>query len=454
MEELFKTFFSKVGIETSRTKNIARHVSYSFLYKAGSVLANFLLVPLAINYLDTDKYGIWLTLSSVITWFSFFDLGLGNGLRNKFAEAKAKGKEHLAQAYVSSAYFTIGSLSILFIGVFLAINPLIDWTVVFNTDSSLGEELNVLLPVVFAFFFLRLVIKLITSIYLANQHHSIQNKIQFFIQAGSLVFIWLLTQTSGSSLLIFGTIYSALPVVILLVLNIYAFSKSLKEFKPKFSLWQKEYLNDIVGLGFRFFIVQIAALVLFSTDNYIITRLFSPEEVVPYNISYKYFSIVTMAYGIIMTPYWSSFTEAYTKGDYEWIKNSVRTIQKFWLLIPLGLGVMVYVSDWFYLLWVGEKVKVPIYLSMAMALFIALKTFNMIYVNFINGVGKIRLQIIISMISIVINIPLSILLAYSFGLGLSGVILATCCSLLYSVIVFPIQYYKIINNKAHGIWNK
>ena len=47
------------------------------------------LVPLTINYLNPTKYGIWITLSSVIGWFSFFDIGLGNGLRNRFAEAIA-----------------------------------------------------------------------------------------------------------------------------------------------------------------------------------------------------------------------------------------------------------------------------------------------------------------------------------------------------------------------------
>lgn len=34
--------------------------------------ANFLLVLLPIVYLDTINYGIWLTLSSFIAWFSFF----------------------------------------------------------------------------------------------------------------------------------------------------------------------------------------------------------------------------------------------------------------------------------------------------------------------------------------------------------------------------------------------
>ncbi len=45
-----------------------------------------------------------LQLSSIVGWFSFFDIGLTQGLRNKFAEAKAKGDDELAQVYVSTTY--------------------------------------------------------------------------------------------------------------------------------------------------------------------------------------------------------------------------------------------------------------------------------------------------------------------------------------------------------------
>ncbi len=454
MRDLVFKFYNQVGIKSERTKNIAKHIGWSTFYKIGSIIANFLLVPLTINYLDTENYGIWLTLSSFIGWFSFFDIGLGNGLRNKFAEAKALGNYKDAQAFVSTAYFTIGSISLGIVILFLGINQFIDWTQLFNTNASLQGELSLLLPIIFAFFGLQLVVKLITSIYQADQNHSIQGKIQFFGQALSLLAIWALTKTDQSSLLIFGSIFSALPVLILFGLNLFAFKTTFKAFKPKFSLWKKEYLKEITGLGFKFFVVQIAAMVLFSTDNFIISKLFGPEEVVPYNVAFKYFSIITMAYTIIITPYWSSFTEAYTKKDFDWIKKSVSNIQKLWMLIPVGLIVMLFLADWFYQFWVGNKVKVPLQLSIAMAFFVVLLTFNMIYVNFINGVGKIKLQLITSLISMTINIPLSIYLGKYLGWGSTGVILATCFSLGYSVILRPIQYYKLINNTAKGIWNK
>lgn len=426
----------------------------SFIYKGGSIFASFLLVPLTIKFLDPENYGIWLTLSSFIGWFSLFDIGLGNGLRNKFAEAKATGNLALAKSYVSSAYFTIGSVCMGLIIVFVSLNLIIDWTYVFNANHALKKELGILMPIVFSFFCLHLVVKLITTIYTADQHHSMQDKVNFLTSIISLLAIWLMTHAAKSSLLIFGTVFAALPVLLLLGLNLFAFSTTYKDYKPSYSLWKKENLKDITGIGFKFFIIQIAALILFSTDNFIITKLFGPKEVVPYNIAYKYFSIVTIGYSIIIAPFWSSFTEAYTKQDFNWIKKSVSNVQKIWLIIPVCLVVMVIISDWFYKAWIGTEINIPIHLSMAMALFVTMSTVNMIYVNFINGVGKIKLQILTSIISITINIPLSIFFGKYLGWGSTGVVLATCFSLGYSVILRPMQYYKLINKTARGIWNK
>lgn len=454
LKEKILKIYKVVGIKSHRTKVITKHIGLSFFFKAGSILATFMLVPLTINYLDTENYGIWLTLSSFITWFAFFDIGLGNGLRNRFAEAKAIGDMELAQAYVSSAYFTIGCISLIMMSFFLITNIFVDWTSVFNTDSSLKMTLSILMPVVFSFFCLQLVVKMITTIYTADQKPSVEGRIGFITQWVSLVIIYLLTKLSEGSLLLFGVIFSGLPVLILLFFNFLAFSKTYKNIKPKYSLWKMIYLKDIFGIGFSFFVIQIAVLILFSTDNFIISKLFGPADVVPYNISYKYFSIIIIVYSIVITPYWSSFTEAYTLHDFDWIKSSVKNIMKIWIGIPILLILMILFASSFYDMWVGDKVIISLSLNISMALFALLMTFNMVFVNFINGVGKIRLQLITSIILIFINIPLSIFFARNLNLGISGVILASSVCLLSSVILFPIQYHKIINNNANGIWNR
>lgn len=446
--------YDKVGIKSDRTKNITKHVLLSFLYKGGSILASFLLVPLTINYLDTENYGIWLTLSSFIAWFSFFDIGLGNGLRNKFAESKAKGDMTLARGYVSSAYFTIGAVSLGLIVTFTLLNFFIDWTKVFNASPNLQKDLSLLMPIVFGFFCLQLVVKLITTIYTADQHHSMQGKINFFTQAGSLLLIWIMTKTSESSLLVFGVIFSALPVFILLWFNLFAFNKRYIDFKPSIKLWKKEYLKDIFGLGAVFFIVQISGVILYTTDNFIISKMFSPEEVVPYNIAYKYISISTMILAIIAAPYWSSITDAYNRNDFEWTKKAMKNFQRMTILFILLIVIMVLMSDFVYHLWIGNKVSIPFSFTLFMALFFVCSIFVTPYTMFLNGTGKVKLQAIQGMTAAIINIPLSIFFIKYTSLGSSGVILATVICFIPSVILSPIQYFKIINNNAKNIWNK
>ena len=454
MNKFTKYFSDKINSSSGRTKNIIKHIGWSALYKAGSVIISFLLVPLTITYLSNENYGIWLTLSSFISWFTFLDVGLGKGLQNKFAEAKAREEYELAKAYVSCAYFTIGAVSLVLVLLFFLLNNYISWVQVFNASETLKSDLNILLPTIFAFFGFQLVSKLIVSIYLADQHHSINIKIEFFTRIFSLLIVWVLIKTTDSSLLLYGCIFSALPLFVLLTLNIIGFNGEYKGYRPSLALWKKEYLKDITGIGLDFFVIQISTLILFSTDNFIIAKLFSAADVVPYNVAFKYFSIIVMIYTIIITPYWSSITEAYTNKDFEWIKSSLGRLLKLWLPVPICLVIMVALSDWFYTLWVGDKVTVPFDLSISMAVFAMLMTFNMIYVNFINGVGKIKLQLYVGIFSMIINIPLSIYFSKTLQFGLSGVIMATCVSLIIQSILWPIQYFKIINGRAKGIWNK
>jgi O-antigen/teichoic acid export membrane protein len=454
LKEIINKVYNKVGIKSNRTKNITKHVFISFIYRGGNIITTFLMVPLTIKFLDTENYGIWLTLSSFIAWFSFFDIGLGNGLRNKFAEAKAKGDLKLAKAYVSSAYFTIGSICLFLIAVFLILNLFTDWTRVFNTNPSFNKELGLLMPIVFSFFCLQLVVKLIATIYTADQNHSMPGKINFYTSVFSLLAIWLMTHIFKGSLLLFGVIFTGLPVFIMLFFNLFAFSNNYNDYKPSFSLWKHIYIKDIFGLGLKFFIIQMSGIILFTSDNFIITQLYGPKEVVPYNIVYKYFSASSMVLSIIMVPYWSSITEAYIKGDFTWLKQAMKSLLKITLVSMFLLIFMLLISPEVYKIWIGDQVAIPYSLSIFTALYFAISIFYNPFTALINGTGKILLQLYSLAITSIINIPLSVFLAKNLNFGVSGVILSTVICLIPYAVLAPIQSYKIINNKATGLWNK
>jgi O-antigen/teichoic acid export membrane protein len=454
LKKILEKIYKKTGVKSERTRNITKHVGLSFFYKGGSIIASFLLVPLTIDYLNTENYGIWLTLSSFIAWFSFFDIGLGNGLRNKFAEAKANGNSELAKGYVSSAYFTIGGVSILLIIIFILLNFSINWVKVFNTNITMQKDLKILMPIVFSFFCLQLIVKLITTIYTADQNHSMQGKVNFYTKAISLLAIWFLTKIAVGSLLIFGIVFSFFPFAILFFLNIYAFKNAYKKYRPEWRFMKKKYLSEIFGTGVSFFVIQIGWVIITTTDNFIISQLFSPSEVVPYNIAFKYFSIATMLFTIIVAPYWSTFTEAYVKYDFDWIKKSMNNLKKFVILFWGFCIVLFFSSNYLINLWVGNKVLIADELNIIICIYTCLYLYLLPLNYFINGIGKIRIQLLTAVIFAILNIPLSIFLAKYLQFGVNGVVFSTLICIIPNVILSTIQTNKIINQKAFGIWFK
>jgi O-antigen/teichoic acid export membrane protein len=446
-----KSFVTQGHERSVKTK---KNIFTSLLIKCVSIVISFLLIPLALTYLNPVKYGIWLTLTSVIGWFTFFDIGLGNGLRNRLAEAFAKGDRRLARTYISTSYALLTAIIGIIYITFALVFPFVDWTALLNTPPEMNGEITRLIFIVFSFFSLQFIIKHISMILKADQRSAISGGINTFASLLSLLIVYILTKTTQGSLFWLSVGVSLANLVSPLIATIWFFSKDYKDLVPSFKYIDLKSGKDLMGLGFMFFIMQFAALILFSTDSFIIAQLFGPEEVTPYNIAFKYFSVVTMFFAIITTPFWSAYTDAYHKQDFTWIRRITRKLTRFWLLLVAVVIGMIAFADYFYRFWVGEKIHIPFLLSVSMGAWVLIATWTTIFGNFLSGVGKIRLSLYHSFVMIIVNIPLSIFLARFLGLGSTGVIIGTCLCVLPQVFLHPIQYKKIIDKRASGIWGK
>ena len=128
------TYFTK-GNE--RSVMVKRNIAVSLVMKCISILISLQVVPLTIGYVNSTKYGIWLTLSSIIAWLSYFDLGFAHGFRNRFAEARAKNNMKLAREYVSTTYAVLSFLFSVILLIALIINKYLNWSFVLNIDICL-----------------------------------------------------------------------------------------------------------------------------------------------------------------------------------------------------------------------------------------------------------------------------------------------------------------------------
>lgn len=437
-----------------RSQKIKSNILYSFGIKGVSILTTFIMVPVTLKYLGTSDYGIWLTMSSIVAWFGFFDIGIGNGLRNKFTEAVSLGNAKYARTLVSTAYVGLTAIMIALWLIFFIISSLIDWSFILKVPAGKSYNVDALILFIFSLFAIRMVLKLISVILIADQKAALSNIFDPLSNIISLIAILILASTTSGSLSNFIIAVSLAPLIILTIATLYFFRSDYKAYRPSIKHVNISHIKDLTGLGFKFFIIQISVLIIFSTDNLIITRIIGPQEVTTYNIAYKYFNILIMIFSIIMTPMWAAYTQAYVLNDLSWIKNINKKLIKVWFMIVMSAILFIAFANWFYHLWVGDKIIVPLALTTLMGIFVIISTWNNIFVYFINSTGKIKLQLYSSLISASFNIPISIFLARNLNMGSAGVILGTCICLAPGIILGPLQYRKILNKTDKGIWSK
>ncbi len=448
---LNKSFKKIINSSNIRTANVKKNIIISIFIKGFNVLTNLVLVPLTLNFVTPSEYGIWITLSSIIGWFSFFDIGFGNGLRNRFAEAVSNGKYKLARIYVSTTYAILLILSAILISVFFNSNLFLNWNEILNCYDISNRRLSNVVTVTFLFFCFQFILQLISTILTANHEPAKSSFISFIGNVIILGCIFVVNKFSKGGLIELAFILGLIPVVTLFLASIYLFKTKYKKYSPSFKLIQFKHTKYLMRIGIKFFVIQIAFIVLYQTNNLIIIQKFGPEAVTPFNISYKYFFIIPMFFNIISLPLWSAYTDAWVKNDTVWIQTIMKKLHKIFVIILIITIIMIFSSSYIYPMWIGKPIKIPFLLSLNMGIYIVFNIWNSIYSQFLNGVGKVQLQLIVSILGSIINIPLAVYLCHQ--LGIYGTILSTTIISVFCAVIFPIQFKKLINKKATGIWN-
>lgn len=449
--QLIIKFVSSDIFNDSRWKKIKQSVFGLGILKAINLCISLLIVPLTLQYLGPLKYGVWLTLSSIVGWTVFFDFGLSNGMRNKLGEALADSNVEMARSIISTTFCILLLVSCVLYSTFWFVFPFLDWAKILNAPTQLAD-ISVLVISVYSFFILKFISGIIITILVTDQRPATAELINTIAASFSLLAIYLLTIFSEGSLLYVGLSMTAFAALIPLLSSIWFFQKSYRNLRPSYKAFNLKQVNSLSLQGLQFFLIQVSGLVLFTTDNVIITHLFGPEEVVPYNISFKVFSYIIVAYGVVMAPLWSVYTEAYHQNDSGWIEATLKKMLAIWLVFVSITLLLFFYSDNVYGMWVGDQIKVSKLLSLFMGTYVLLHTFNMIFVTFIFATGKLRMQTYISIFGALINLPLSYIFAVNLGFGSAGVIFATVICGSFNLVFGPIQSHKLIKNKATGIW--
>ncbi|AFY32518.1 MATE family efflux transporter [Calothrix sp. PCC 7507] len=436
--QLFKKLFQNSNnISVDRGRMRIRRAGLTgittLVVKGISTIAGLITIPLTAKYLGTERFGIWLILSTLLTWISFVDLGLVNSLTNALATCDGREDKQMAQEAVSSAFYVMLLISLVLLLLFLIIYPLIPWNRVFNISSLVAsQELKTSVFVCFILFFIRLPLSISGRIYGAYQEgyfHQIWSVIGSLSSIISLMFAihtqanlpFLIMACFGS--LLIGDVFSA----------IHLFGFRRQWLKPEYKYFNWLQCKSLLKTGFQFWTTQISAILIFETDLIIVTQLFGAKAVASYGITLRLFSLVVYVLSSFTISLWPAYTEALARGDHTWINHTFKMsvfISFTWSFL-IGTLLVIFSPQLVELL-VSKEAIPNLGLLCAMLFTTVLNSVSQCVAMLVNGLGELKLQTIVAPISAISNIVLSLLLGNL--IGVSGVALSTgICILLFSL---------------------
>jgi O-antigen/teichoic acid export membrane protein len=443
----FRGELDKHLLKGGRTESLFINVFNSFFVKVFSVLATFTLIPISMNFVNKEDYGLWLTISSVITFANLLDLGLSTGLKNKLTESFANKQENLAKAYLSTTY----TLLILIITIlwlcFYFISDLVQWQKVFNT--TLNEDiLRLSLRFVFSSFCLSFILQPLTTLLMAKQKHYLVTFIQLCGSVMALVAILIYGNYFKASAFLFLTlILSYSYPLALLFFSIGLYIRQFRSVMPTLSYIKFKYSKDLFDLGIKFFVIQVSVLIIYYSNNLLISRLLGNEHVTIYNIAFRYFSLVTIMHSLVIIPLWTAFTDAYVLRDYNWIKLIISKVNKLSGVLCFMLILMCLGSNYVYKIWIDPSFYVPIELSILLAISAGISLYAETYVMFLNGTGRIKWQMYFTVFAAVLHIPAAYFLVKFLDLGIAGIVVLNITWASLAAALWYRQYKQIMAEK-------
>lgn len=437
---------------SERTATIKKNILGALLIKGISIIISLLLVPMTLGYVSSEIYGVWLTISSILHWLTYMDVGFTLGLKNRLAECLAKNDYERGRSLVSTTYFMMAVIFIPFTIVMMLVCPHVNWCTLLNVDVQYQADILKAISVLLVFVSLQMIVNVFIAVVAAHQKTALSSLFNVIGQVCSLVIIFFMTKFIEPSLVNLAFAYSIMPIVIVAISSLFYYSTYMKKVSPSIQSINTGYIKDLGYLGVKFFIIQVQQIVLYQSTNILISNISGPESVTQYNIAYKLLNVVVMIYTIILTPLWPAFTDAYTKNDYVWMTSTYKKMVRVFGLFVFLITVLVIVSPNIYKLWVGDKVQIPLLLTVTIAAYTIIHSWDILQVTLINGIGAVKLQSYVILVGLILHIPTSLFLG-SY-IGIYGLIISMCIiNVVYSTF-FTVQIKKILTKTASGIWLK
>lgn len=429
---------------SSEDKKLYKNFIGVLTIKGFALIVSLLTTSFYIKFFKNDGVlGVWYTIISILQWVLTFDVGIGNGLRNKIASNI--NDKTAVKKYISSGYLSIFVISLFLTIVGVLVFSLLDVNKVFNVSPDVLES-NVLLLVVLTTFIgitLQFVLKLVTSILYALQKNVIANLTLLVTNCLVLIFLIIgsfFEMSVVNKIILLAIVYSIAMIVPLAVQTIFVFLKDLKGCAPSLKFFSLTTSKEILSLGGLFFIVQLGSLFLVSTNSWFISHYYASSDVVVYQNYYKIYSLVSVFFSLLSQPLWSGFSAALKSNDCMWIKKKNQMIYLFALVASLGAATLTAVLPLVFKVWIGDSYTVNWNIAILFCILTIEHIFMYATTCLANAMSKLIPQLIFAISVFLFKVPLILLFNQLINNWVS-IVASECVCMIVIIAIQPIANY-------------
>ncbi len=388
------------------------------------IVVNVVSIPLTIRYLGTERYGAWVTITTVLSFLNITDFGLANSLTNALGRAQAQDARVAGQRYVSSAFAMLSAVALLILACGLTLAASISGFLFPHLQSALARgEVTPAIAAALAIFALNQPLLINARVLAAHHETVVANIWNIAGTLGSLLalliviwfhggLIWLVWASSG-----FGLFTN-------LICAIWLFGLHKPWLRPRFATIDLTYMRKLFSESWRFFVTGVGSLVNWQTDIIVIAHFLGAALVTPYTVCFHLFTIATGLQTLVQPSLWPAYTEAFVQHDHDWIRQTLRSNFKFSFFTTIVIvGVLTIFAGEIIRVWAGPAAVPPFSVIVWMAIWRLMLSTLSPGIVLLNATGHLKGLTVYGTITAILNLALSILLAQIYGV--SGVIAAT-----------------------------
>lgn len=426
-------------VVTGATGAVARVVQIS---------TSLITIPIVIHYLGNERFGLWMTISSVLAMATFADFGIGNGVLNTVAKAFGRDDMDGVRRAVSSGVAVLGVISITLLSVVYSTFRFVPWADVFRVTSLQARAEAGPALIVFA------------TCFALNIPLDIVQRVQLGLQQGFRYSLW---QLCGSTLALVGVLggvwlhlglpalvaaLAGAPVLATTLNAVHFFGFVRPDLRPGIEFVSKKVIAEIAKLGGLFFFLQLAVAIGYSSDNLVLARVLGPLAVAQYAVPAKLFSLAALATSFFIAPLWPAYTEALERRDHAWIRETLSRS----LLIVAGVsiiisGFLVAFGNMIIHIWAGNGIHASPLLLVGLGIWGVMMPVSSTVGMFLNGLSVVRFQLVIALLMAPANLALSVYLTRR--IGIPGVVYGSILSQIAFILV-PCCWYLLRYFKNHS----